>query len=203
MWSCGRIGSYTARPWGRLRVRTRTDIGMSSDRLPTYATPENLSLLAQMRPALLTFFKRRCGSAAQAEDLTQDVLVRALAHSNWKSVEEAKGYVFRAAVNRWRDAKRREAVRGVSVDWDDAASFATYEEVTPDRVLETEQELASVVAALNSLSERTRDVFILVRLEHMKQADIAAMFGISVSAVEKHLAKALVHLATQAGLYER
>jgi len=42
-----------------------------------------------------------------------------------------------------------------------------------------------VVAALQELGERTRDVFMLDRLEHMKHAEIATLFGISVSAVEK------------------
>jgi RNA polymerase sigma-70 factor (ECF subfamily) len=45
------------------------------------------------------------------------------------------------------------------------------------------------------MNERTRDVFLLVRLENMKQAEIAARLGISVSAVEKHLAKALAQVA--------
>lgn len=35
-------------------------------------------LVADMRPALLKYFRRRTGSAAEAEDLTQDVLLRAL-----------------------------------------------------------------------------------------------------------------------------
>jgi len=52
-----------------------------------------------------------------------------------------------------------------------------------------------VDAALLQLNERTRDVFVLSRLERMKYAEIAEMYGISVSAVEKHMIKALAHLA--------
>ena len=44
---------------------------------------------------------------------------------------------------------------------------------------------------MEGLSERTRDIFILARIEHMHQRDIAKLFGISVSAVEKHVMKAL------------
>lgn len=157
-------------------------------------------LMAQMRPALVKYFRRRCGSAAEAEDLAHDVLSRALAHSGWNSVEQAKGYIFRAAVNRWRDRNRRALSHGDNVDWDDTAHYAEDEDPTPERVLEIEERLHDVVRTLSELNERTRDIFILIRVEKMKQKDIAEMFGISVSAVEKHLAKALDHLVRSLGI---
>jgi RNA polymerase sigma-70 factor (ECF subfamily) len=159
-------------------------------------------IVAQMRPALVKFFERRCGSADEAEDLAQDVLVRAFAHATWKSPEQAKGYIFRAAVNRWRDRGRRAMTRGTTVQWTEetigaagAMESITSEEIVPERVLIVEQELFNVATALAQLSERARDVFMLVRLEGMKQSAVAQMLGVSVSTVEKELAKALVHLA--------
>jgi RNA polymerase sigma factor (sigma-70 family) len=172
---------------------------MSSDPTPTADSPDRNALIAQMRPALVKYFKRKCGNTAEAEDLAQDVLVRAFARPGWTSTERARGYIFRAAVNRWRDRNRRALTHGTTVAWDDAASFALDEEISPERVVVVEQELHRVASALRELSERTRDVFMLIRLEQMKQAEIAAMLGISVSAVEKHLAKALAHLARVAG----
>jgi RNA polymerase sigma factor (sigma-70 family) len=148
-----------------------------------------------MRPALVKYFRRKCGNAARAEDLAQDVIMRVLANRGWKSPDQAKAYIFRSAVNRWRDLKRRDLSHGESVGWEDAAPFAVDEENCPERVLVGEQELHRVVSALQQLSERTRDIFILIRVEQMKQADVAAAFGISVSAVEKHFAKALAQLA--------
>jgi RNA polymerase sigma factor (sigma-70 family) len=171
---------------------------MSSDPAPPLDSADNALLVAQMRPALVKYFKRKCGSAAEAEDLTQDVLLRALARGSWHSPEQARGYVFRAAVNRWRDRNRRMLVHGATIHWDDSAAYATDEETSPEDVLVIEQQLHGVAQALLELSERTRDVFMLIRLEQMKQADIARMLGISVSAVEKHLARALAHLARHA-----
>jgi len=52
------------------------------------------------------------------------------------------------------------------------------------------------------LNERTRDVFVLNRLEQMKNREIAQMLGISESAVEKHMTKALAHLAREVGDHE-
>lgn len=161
----------------------------------------NPLIVAQMRPALLKYFRRKCGAADQAEDLAQDVLVKVLAHATWKTPEQAKGYIFRSAVNRWRDYRRMSLTRGVTLAWDDAATaeltecLAKNEETGPEHVLIVEQELKRVAAALRQLNERTRDVFLLLRLEQMKQAAVAQMLGVSVSTVEKELVKALTHLA--------
>jgi RNA polymerase sigma-70 factor (ECF subfamily) len=48
-----------------------------------------------------------------------------------------------------------------------------------------------IVAAISDLPTRTRDVFVLHRFEEMTCNTIAAEFGMSVSAVEKHIMKAL------------
>jgi RNA polymerase sigma-70 factor (ECF subfamily) len=64
----------------------------------------------------------------------------------------------------------------------------------PDRILLGQEQLEIVFEALAEVSQRTRDIFVLYRLENMKQRDIAALYGVSVSAIEKHVVKALAHL---------
>lgn len=171
---------------------------MSATLTPVVDIQDSAAHVAPLRPALVKYFLRKCGNATEAEDLAQDVLVRALGKSQWESAEQAKGYIFRIAVNRWHDRNRRSLTHGVAVEWDDSATFAEAEELSPERVLGNEQELHGVIAALQELGERTRDVFMLFRLEQMKHGEIAQLFGISVSAVEKHVAKAVAHLARRA-----
>jgi RNA polymerase sigma factor (sigma-70 family) len=166
-----------------------------SANLITEQSPDGASLVAPLRPALVKYFLRKCGNAAEAEDLAQDVLLRALGKAQWESAEQAKGYIFRIAVNRWHDRNRRGRAHGTVIEWDDTAAFAQAEDTSPERVLSNEQELHAVIVALESISERTRDVFLLFRLEQMRQGEIAALFGMSVSAVEKHVSKAVAHLA--------
>ncbi|HYD86043.1 MAG TPA: sigma-70 family RNA polymerase sigma factor [Vitreimonas sp.] len=155
---------------------------------------------ARYRGPLMSFFLRRTGSREDAEDLTQETFVRLLASSEAGRLENAEAFVFKVAANLLTDRARRGAVRGkrLSISEDEAAAEQIadlVEERAPERVLLGREELARALSALDELGERTRDIFILARMEHMKQRDIAQLFGIAVSTVEKHLMRAMLHLA--------
>ena len=61
-----------------------------------------------------------------------------------------------------------------------------------------ENELEGVLAeAISELPEDTRRVFEMSRFENMKYNDIAQQLGISTTAVEKHISKALKTIAAQ------
>lgn len=166
---------------------------MSSRTLPLPAS----DLTAQMRPALVQYFRRKCGSTAEAEDLAHDVLVSALHHANWTSLEQAKGYIFRSAVNRWRDRGRRRLTQGGVLPWNDDAPYSTDEGNSSERVVAGREEMAAVIQALNELPERTREVFVLQRLEQMTYPQIAEGLGMALSTVEKHMIRALAHLTAR------
>ena len=160
-----------------------------------HASPDSTAFIADLRPALVAYVRRRCGNAAEAEDLAQDVILRALTHAEWTSAEEARGYIFRIALNRWRDRGRRQVTHGTEIAWDDESAQSVGEEISPERVLSSQEQLRRIAVALQELEPRTRDIFVLCRLEQMKQKEIADLLGISVSAVEKHLVRALAHVA--------
>jgi RNA polymerase sigma factor (sigma-70 family) len=168
---------------------------------------DNAGFVSGMRPALVKYFKRKTGNAVEAEDLAQDVLLRALTHSNWTTHEQAKGYIFRTAVNRWRDSLRRQRIRGVTVAWDEGSPGHGMEnprsENLPERVLIAGEELNQVVRALDGMNVRTRTILMLIKLEQMKVATVAEMLGISASAVGKHLAKGIAQLAALRKQQER
>lgn len=172
---------------------------MATDSAKAQPLPAHAITVAQMRPALVKYFRRKCGNVDEAEDLAQDVLLRVLRHAHWESTDQARGYIFRAAVNRWHDRGRMTVTHGVTVEWNEADIPDWNEGNSPEHVLTVEQELNRVAAALHELDERTRDVLMLIRLEQMKYAEAAQMLGISVSTVEKELIKALAHLARRAG----
>lgn len=151
------------------------------------------AMARRMRPALLRFFGRRTGSGAVAEELTQDLFLRLLRRPDLFELDNVEGYVFEAASNLARDRARREAVRGgVHVEME--VEGLSLDAPDPEQVVDGRRRLEAVLAAVEALPPRARDVLVLRRFEGLSYAQIAARLGISVSAVEKRMAKALAAL---------
>lgn len=162
------------------------------------------ALDAHYRAALMSFFLRRVGCRAEAEDLTQETFARLLASVETSRLDNVGAFVFTIATNLLRDRGRRSRVRGQEIsispsDQSDQVPPELVEEIAPERVLLGREDLAQVLKALDMLGERTRDIFILARLERMKVREIAALFGMPASTVEKHLMRATLHLARTCG----
>lgn len=165
-----------------------------------------LRLDSQYRGSLMAYFTRRVRDRTEAEDLTQEVFLRVVRQDESGDPDRAGAYIFRIAANllrdRYRRAETRQASAHSSLDDQTLAQFVPsnlIEDRAPERVLLARESLAEVMRALDELGERTRDVFILYRLENMRQREIAALFGVSVSAIEKHIIKATAHLTRRLG----
>ena len=157
-------------------------------------------LNSRFRGPLLAYFGRRVADASEAEDLTQEVFVR-LTRQTAAPHTDAQAFVFVTAANLMRDRARlhtsHRAKAHVSLDDPGAKFDLPVEDRDPERVLLSKDTLREFIIGMESLSERTRDIFVLARIERMHQADIAKLFGISVSAVEKHIMRALKKLGAR------
>jgi RNA polymerase sigma factor (sigma-70 family) len=151
-------------------------------------------LSARYRQPLTAYFRRRVGSANEAEDLSQEVFLRLVRRTDVERIDNPEAFLFRIAVNLLRDRSRRGKTRE---GWfsDRAESPEGVEDLSPERVFDSRQHLTLVLERLAKLDQRTRDAFILHRLEGMKHAQIAELYGVSVSSVEKYIIKALAALA--------
>lgn len=164
---------------------------------PRALDPDRERLLRQLseryRLPLTAYFARRVGSRSEAEDLTQEVFLRMVRRLELDNVENVEAFVFRTAVNLLRDRSRRDKSQN-----ERKVEFANrnpdVDDLSPERVFDSRQSLTNVIAVLEGLDERTRDAFILHRLEGMKHAQIAELLGVSVSSVEKYIIKALTLL---------
>jgi RNA polymerase sigma factor (sigma-70 family) len=162
-------------------------------------------LHARFYGPLMSFFLRRIRDRTEAEDMAQDVLLRVIRHSGVERIERPESYVFKIAVNLLRDRRRYELHTGAANHESIEDVLATelesqlVEDCSPERVLLSRDMLADVLRTLQELGDRTRNIFILFRLENMKQKDIAQLYGISPSTVEKHVIKAGLHLAARYG----
>ncbi|WP_419814299.1 RNA polymerase sigma factor [Glacieibacterium sp.] len=166
----------------------------------TDASPAGGGVSQRFRPALMAFFLRRIRNHSEAEDLTQEVLLRATQRSETIDPLRPDGYIFQIAANLLRDRARRYHVRAAYQAGLGVTEAGRVEERDPDRVLRGKQSLATVIAALMELPERTRTIFVLFRLENLKQREIADMLGVSVRTVEQHVVRASVHLREKFGV---
>ncbi len=152
-----------------------------------------VTLGRRYRPALMAFFVRRIQNPAEAEDLTQEVLVRLMEFSS-DEVANPEAYIFRIAANLVRDRYRRIQVRDswrtdVAHRDEGAADY-----VDPLRLLEGREAVGQVSKALAELPPRSREILLLFRLERMRKREIAEMYGISISGIDKHIIKATAFL---------
>jgi RNA polymerase sigma factor (sigma-70 family) len=149
-----------------------------------------------VRRWLTGFFRRRIRDD-DVDDLVQDVFARIVTRDDTTPIGNLAGYVLRTAVNVLTDRARRQKTRGahlhVVLDTDRHGAGTP----DPERIMSGREELHAATAALLSLPERTRTIFILRRLEGCRLTEIAAQLGISVSAVEKHMVRAINHLSTE------
>ena len=160
---------------------------------------ERLETLArEYRPALRRYFGKRADRHADVEDLVQDVLVRLAVRGDYDSIEQPEAYLMRTATNVWRDFLRKKRTHAEEAHEEYIEGYLL-EENGPARELEGRQSVDAVLAALGELPKRTRQVFVLCRVEGIRQKSVAKRLGVSVSAVEKHMIRAIAHLASVLG----
>lgn len=148
---------------------------------------------------LARYFRARVRSAADIDDMVQEVFLRLAARRDGGAVEAAENYIFTVAASVLNDSFRRAARRGGTHQPFDEHLHADVD-FSPERVFLGQEQLRVVEAALHELPERTRVVFVLHRYEEMSYAQIARRLQVSVSAIEKHMSKALAHLSKRGRL---
>jgi RNA polymerase sigma factor (sigma-70 family) len=141
-------------------------------------------------PGLRRYFSKRA-AIDEIDDLVQEVFVRLQALTQNPPIEHLDRYLFTVASSVLTDQARRRAVRHETAHETLEDRHYPVEELTPERVSLDREALGMVVAAIADLPDRTRDVFVLHRFEEMTCTGIAEQLGMSVSAVEKHVMKAL------------
>lgn len=152
------------------------------------------ALYRDQRPQLIRFFARRA-AAEDVSDLVQEVFRRLLgtASATHLRIDNPEAYLRRVADNVLRDQARKPSHRATHVEWQDDAIPGP----DPHRQLESRDSVARIDEAMQRLKPKTREIFMLHRLDGLSYAEIAAIKGLSVKGVEKQIGKALGALRRQ------
>jgi RNA polymerase sigma-70 factor, ECF subfamily len=136
--------------------------------------------------AVVRFLYRKVWDAERAEDLAQEVFVRALAHRP----DKPRAWVFAVAANLARD-EARAAVRRkrhLTLLKGDPIAQPTVS-LSADDAVEHDEKMASVQEALSTLTPRDREILLLWDAG-LSYPEIAAQTGLAVGAVGTTLARA-------------
>jgi RNA polymerase sigma-70 factor (ECF subfamily) len=142
---------------------------------------------------LHTLLRRRGRSRDDADDLIQEAFLRLHVYCQSGAVQNQDAFLSRTVLNLSVDLHRKEH-RDRYCDEDLESLLLIDSKPMPDEDVAASQRLTEVEAVLNALGPRTRDIFLMHRVEGYGCAQIAQHFGISLSAVEKHIARAVLSL---------
>ncbi|MDB5458930.1 MAG: polymerase subunit sigma-24 [Caulobacteraceae bacterium] len=147
-------------------------------------------------PALRRHFQKR-GAGADAEDLVQEVFLRLQVGASRTSIDQIERYIFRVANNVLVSRYRHDLVEGRPFRDPLTEDVGSPELLSPERILLGREYWNRFVTGLEALPPRSREAFLLHRFEEMTYAAIARRMGVSVSAVEKLISRALEQLAAE------
>ena len=146
----------------------------------------------------MRFLVLRGASSADAEDILQEVHLKLLSEE-LGPVAEPRAYLYKMATNYFlgfrRTADRRTRREEDWMEVHSATEGGIEERPSIEAALIARQQLAILQRVVDGLPERTRVIFRRFRIDGEPQRQIAADLAISVSAVEKHLAKAYAAIA--------
>jgi RNA polymerase sigma-70 factor (ECF subfamily) len=140
--------------------------------------------------------RRLCPPGFDVDNLVAESLARAYCAKDIERITAGRGYLLAIARNLLLDAARRETI--VSLEF--VADFDLLRsDDSPEATLTARDELRRLLAAVETLPPQCRRVFLLRRVHGHSSREIAQEMALSVSTVEKHLAKSISLLAQALG----
>src|SRR4051794_13272080 len=150
-------------------------------------------------PRVYNLARRMLGNEADAEDVTQDVLLQVIRKlDTFRGEAELSTWLHRVTVNaalahRRKQARRRERqVEAPLAAIQDGATLRSPDALreTPDQQVLDQETQEMVEQAISTLPEMYRDVYVLADVERLPNAEIGDLLGLSVPAVKSRLHRA-------------
>lgn len=132
----------------------------------------------------------RSGDEDIATDIAQDAFMRIWEKQMEIDPKRVKGLLFKIAGDLFISQYRKKQV---------AANFlSTFQpnnkSLTPEDEINFQELKNAYDAALKTMPEKQRTVFLMNRIDELKYKEIADQMGLSVKAIEKRMSQALEHL---------
>ena len=161
-------------------------------------------LVAMLEPRIFRMIYYRTRSREDAEDICQDVFLKAFRNlAKLQQPERFESWLFRIAVNRVNDYHRRQKFRSLFSELDDNDS-EDQETPAAQRSTDTMDAIVrkefwhKVQTMLGQLSKMEKEVFLLRFLDDLGIKEIAHVLKKSESTIKTHLYRALAKFKNDA-----
>jgi len=151
------------------------------------------SLYGEHHAWLLGWLRKRLGCAHFAADVAQDTFLRLIAASdNLPQLAEPRAFLTTTAKRLLVDRSRRHAIEQAYMLELEALAGQLPCFPSPEEILQAVQSLERIACALEQLSSRAREAFLMHYLDGESHAVIAERLGVSTRMVHKYLVQALL-----------
>jgi RNA polymerase sigma factor (sigma-70 family) len=156
--------------------------------------------LTQCLPRLRRFAHALSRNSADADDLTQMTIERALtARRQWQPGTRLDSWLYRIMRNLWIDTARSRARKAKQEAPPEAADSVG---VDPRPGIEAAVDLARVMAAMARLPDEQREVVALILVEGFGYRETAEMLGLPIGTVSSRLVRGRVALLEMVGVQD-
>lgn len=145
-------------------------------------------------------------NSADIDELEQEVYLRAHSVEQQGELQSPERLLAKIARNlAINDAMRKSTTETISTE--EIADLAVFEDsagATPEQIVSARQRLQIVSGAIESLAPGEKEALLMRRVNGLKYKEIAAKLDITVSAVEKRIANAVldIHIHLQKHGYD-
>ena len=170
-------------------------------------TPEEL--VKRCAPMVYNLALRLTGNRTDAEDLTQEALLKAVRGlPDFRGEADPGSWVYRITMNTWKNLLRAKVkwrfLRFFSADdpkaVDSEPADCPESAPGPEALAEVEEQKKRIESAMAELSPEERAVLVLRELDGRSYAEIAKSLDVPLGTVKSRLARARTLLAERLGL---
>lgn len=156
---------------------------------------ELIGALALHYDDLVDYIRRRFQGGQFAREVVHDVCVQLLEKPPQQPVHLPFAFLRRVTFNRAIDRRRADNTRNAYFERTAEVPDWHVHELDGAAALSFEQQLEALLAIIEALPARARQVFLLHRIHGMPQREIAAELDISVNMVTQHFSRAMRTIA--------
>ncbi|MDU9394034.1 RNA polymerase sigma factor [Pseudomonas sp. zfem002] len=155
------------------------------------SNPELIGALALHYDDLVAYIRRRFQGSQFAREVVHDVCLQLLEKPPQQPVKLPFAFLRKVSFNKAIDRRRADRTQAAHIEFTAEVPDWHVHDLDGAASLDFEQQLHALLAIVEALPARARQVFLLHRIHGMAQKEIAAELGISLNMVTQHFARAM------------